>query len=193
MIFNIEIGSTMATQTSPSGTLLRVRAGLVLAAAGVLLAACGSSSKGASSGGTISTGPSTSTSTSAAAKGGGGSVNLGGGSFCDKARKAETDAASAASKLTDGPDALKQLEENAQAELNKLVEVAPSEIKSPISTLVTAENQFFNAFKNANFDVSKIDPTQLQAFSTPQVMAAIDQIDNYLVKSCGINPTAIPS
>jgi hypothetical protein len=188
----------MATQTSPSGTLRRVRTGLALAAAGVLLAACGSSSKSANTGGSISTAPSTSSSASASASskassGGGGSVNLGGGSFCDKARKAETDAASAASKVTDGPDALKQLEENAHSELTQLVNAAPSQIKAPVATLVSAENSFFDALSAANFDVTKVDVSKLDSFSTPQVMQAIDQIDSYLKGTCGINPSDSPS
>lgn len=180
----------MATKTGTSGIIFRVQAGLALAAAATVLAACGSSSKATTGStgttGTTSTAPSTSAKT-------GGSVNLGGGSFCDKARKAETDAASAAAKVTDGPDALKQLEENAQSELNQLVNAAPSQIKAPVATLVDAENSFFNALKNANFDVSKVDTTALSSFSSPQVMQAITQIDNYLVSSCGINPSAIPS
>jgi hypothetical protein len=186
----------MATNTGPSGTFFRVKAGLALAAAGVLLAACGSSSKGASgSAGTVSTAPSASSSSasSKSASSGTGSVNLGGGSFCDKARKAQTDAASAATKLTDGPDAFKQLEENAQAELSQLESEAPSQIKGPVTTLVNAENQFFNALKAANFDVTKVDTSALTAFESPQVMQAIQQIDSYLVSSCGINPSAIPS
>ncbi len=185
----------MATKSGTSGILPRVQAGLALAAAATLLAACGSSSKGASTGtttGTASTAPSASTSTKSSSSGSGG-VNLGGGSFCDKARKAETDAAAAAAKVTDGPDALKQLEENAQSELSQLVNAAPSQIKSPVATLVNAENSFFNALKNANFDATKLDTTALSAFDSPQVMQAIQQIDSYLVTSCGINPSAIPS
>jgi hypothetical protein len=183
----------MATNSGPSGTLYRVRVGVALAAAGALLAACGSSSKGASTGTSTGTSASTAPSTAASKASGSGSVNLGGGSFCDKARKAETDAASAAGKLTDGPDAFKQLEENAQAELSQLVKEAPSQIKAPVTTLVNAEDQFFNALKTANFDVTKVDTTALSSFQSPQVMQAIDQIDSYLKGTCGINPSAIPS
>jgi hypothetical protein len=190
----------MATYNGPSGTLYRVRIGLALAATGALLAACGSSSKAASSG-TTGTTPSTAASTapSAAASskdsGSSGKVStdLGGGSFCDKARKAETDTASAATKLTDGPDAFKQLEENAQAELSKLVVEAPSQIKGPVTTLVNAEDQFFNALKAADFDVTKVSTTATSSFDSPQVTQAIQQIDTYLVTKCGINPSAIPS
>ncbi len=185
----------MATITGHSNVFFRVRAALALAAAGALLAACGGSSKGASSStplGTVSTAPSAAA-TSKASSGSGSSVNLGGGSFCDKARKAETDTAAAATKLTDGPDAFKQLEENAQSELSKLVEAAPSQIKGPITTLVNAENQFFDALKAADFDVTKLSTSVTSSFDSPQVMQAIQQIDSYLVTTCGINPTAIPS
>jgi hypothetical protein len=183
----------MATNTGPSGTLYRVRIGVALAAAGALLAACGSSSKAASTGTTASTAPSAAASSKDSGSSGSGSTNLGGGSFCDKARKAETDAASAASKLSDGPDAFKQLEENAQAELSKLEDEAPSQIKGPVTTLVNAEDQFFNALKAANFDVTKVSTTATSSFEAPQVTQAIQQIDSYLVTTCGINPSAIPS
>jgi hypothetical protein len=183
----------MATYTGPSGTLYRVRIGVALAAAGALLAACGSSSKAASTGTTASTSPSAAASSKGSGSSGSGSTNLGGGSFCDKARKAETDAASAATKLTDGPDAFKQLEENAQAELTKLVAEAPSQIKGPVTTLVNAEDQFFNALKAANFDVTKLSTTATSSFESPQVTQALQQIDSYLVTTCGINPSAIPS
>ena len=168
---------------------------MALAAAGALLAACGSSSKSASTGTTSSTSPSTTPSAAASTKSGSGSVstNLGGGSFCDKARKAETDAASAASKLSDGPDAFKQLEENAQSELSQLVKEAPSQIKGPVTTLVNAEDQFFNPLKAANYDVTKVSTTALSSFQSPQVTQAIGQIDSYLQGTCGINPSAIPS
>ena len=95
--------------------------------------------------------------------------------------------------MTDGPDAFKQLEENAQAELSTLESEAPSQIKGPVTTLVNAENQFFTALKDANFDVTKVDTSALTSFSSPQVMQAIDQIDSYLVSTCHINPSAIPS
>jgi hypothetical protein len=159
----------------------------------VLLAACGSSSKSASTstGTGASTAPAASTSTKGSS--GSGNINLGGGSFCDKARKAETDTASAATKLTDGPDAFKQLEENAQAELSKLASEAPSQIKGAVTTLVNAEDQFFDALKAANFDVTKISTTAVSSFDSPQVMQATQQIDSYLVTACGINPSAIPS
>jgi hypothetical protein len=188
----------MAINSGPSSTFLRVRAVLALAAAGTVLAACGSSSKGASSANTgtgtsstASTSPTAAASTKASS--GSGSVNLGGGSFCDKARKAETDAASAATKVTDGPDALKQLEENAHAELSQLADQAPSQIKGSVSTLVNAEDQFFNALQNANFDVTKVDTSALSSFNTPQVMQAIDQIDSYLVTKCGLSPSDFPT
>jgi hypothetical protein len=183
----------MATNTGTSGTLYRVRIGVGLAAAGALLAACGSSSKASSTGAIATTSTSPSAATSSKPSSGKVSPDLGGGSFCDKARKAETDAASAATKLEDGPDAFKQLEENAQAELSKLESEAPSQIKGPITTLVNAEDSFFNAFKAANFDVTKVDTSALSSFNSPEVMKAIGQIDSYLVTTCGINPTAIPS
>ncbi len=186
----------MATNTGPSGTLYRIRVGVALSAAGALLAACGSSSKAASTGGTVTTGPSTPASSAASSKastGSGSAPNLGGGSFCDKARKAETDAASAATKLTASTESLKQLEENAHSELSQLVAEAPSQIKDSVTTFVGAENKFFSALQAANFDVTKVDTSTLSSFDSPDVTQAIGKIDSYLEGTCGINPSAIPS
>jgi hypothetical protein len=195
MISNIEIRSDMATKSGLSSNFLRVRAVLVLAAAGTVLAACGSSSKGASTGapaGTVSTAPSTSSSSSKSS-GSTGSTNLGGGSFCDKARKAQTDVASAATKLTQTPDQLKAFEENAQAELSKLADEAPSEIKGAVSTIADTENKLLDTLKAANFDFKKIDTSSLSSFDTPQFTQAVQQVDTYLVTKCGLSPSDFPT
>jgi hypothetical protein len=195
MISNIEIRSDMATNSGSSSTSLRVRTILALAAAGTVLAACGSSSKGASTGapaGTVSTAPSTSSSSSKSS-GSTGSTNLGGGSFCDKARKAQTDVASAATKLTQTPDQLKAFEENAQAELSKLADEAQSEIKGAVSTIADTENKLLDTLKAANFDFKKIDTSSLSSFDTPQFTQAVQQVDTYLVTKCGLSPSDFPT
>ena len=61
-----------------------------------------------------------------------------------------------------------------------------------MTTLVNAENQFFTALKDADFDVTKVDTSALSSFNSPQVMQAIEQIDSYLVTTCGINPSDDP-
>jgi hypothetical protein len=187
----------MATNTGPSGTFYRVRIGIGLAAAGALLAACGSSSKAASTGaGGLSTSASTSPSAAASSKDSGspgsGSTDLGGGSFCDKARKASADEASAAASLaSDAPDKIKSFEKNALTELKALKGQAPSEIKGPISTLVDAVSTLYNDLSAANFDSSKVSSQITSQFSSPQFTQAITQIDSYLESKCGINPSAV--
>ena len=185
----------MATNSGPSITILRVRAVLALAAAGAVLAACGSSSKGTAAG-TVSTAPSTSSapaSSSSKSSGSGGSVNLGGGSFCDKARKAETDVSSAAAKLTSSPDQLKAFEENAQSELKKLADEAPPQLKGAVSTIADTENKLLDTLKAANFDFKKIDTSALTSFNTPQFTQAVQQVDTYLVTKCGLSPSDFPT
>jgi hypothetical protein len=185
----------MTTSTRRSRTLLRVRAGLALAAAGVLLAACGSSSKGASgSVGNVGTSPSTSTSSKAASGGGGGGVNLGGGSFCDKAKQASANVSSAAESLsTNTPDKIKTFEQNAIDELKALKDQAPQEIKGAIGTIADAETTLFNDLSAANFDFSKVSSQITTQFSAPAFTQAIQQVQSYLVTKCGLNPSAIPS
>jgi hypothetical protein len=187
----------LGTISGRSSSFLRVRAVLALAAAGTVLAACGSSSKGTSTSapaGTLSTAPSTSSSSPASSKSSdSGKANLGGGSFCDKARTASADVESAASKLTESPDQLKTFEEKAQSELSSLADSAPSDIKGAVSTLAGAENQLLNTLKAANYDFTKIDTSALTAFNTPQVTAAVQQIDTYLVTKCGLSPSDFPT
>jgi CO/xanthine dehydrogenase Mo-binding subunit len=185
----------MATNSGPSGILFRVRAGLALAAAGALLAACGSSSKGASGSTSVgaSTTPSTSSSSSSGSSGSSG-TNLGGGSFCDKARKASTDISSAANGLaTDSPDKIKQFEQSALAEIKALEDSAPSEIKGAIGTLASAEQQLFDDLQSSNFDFTKVSSDVATLFSSQQFTQASQQIENYLVSKCGINPSAFAS
>ncbi len=68
---------------------------------------------------------------------------------------------------------LKQLEENAHSELSQLAGQAPSQIKGSVTTLVNAEDKFFTALKDANFDVTKVDTSALSSFNTPQFMQAV--------------------
>lgn len=184
----------MATYTGLSGNHFRVRAGLALAAAGVLLAACGSSSKSASSGTTTSsTSPSAAASTSSGSSGSV-STNLGSGSFCDKAKQASVNLTGAAAGLaTDTPAKLKQFEENVLTELKALRDQAPAEIKGAVSTIVDAETTLFNDLQAANFDFTKVGADIQTQFSTPQFTEATKQLDSYLQSKCGINPSAVPS
>ena len=161
-----------------------------------MLAACGSSSKGTSTSapaGTVSTAPSTSSSPASSKSSGSKSADLGGGSFCDKARKASADVESAATKLTESPDQLKSFEENAQAELAKLADEAPPQLKGAVSTIADTENKLLDTLKAANFDFKKIDTTALTSFNTPQFTQAVQQVDTYLVTKCGLSPSDFPT
>jgi hypothetical protein len=190
----------MATYVEHPSTLTRVRIGLALGVAGVVLAGCGGSSKTASTGaGTTSAAPSAATSSTApaskAASGSGSSsTNLGGGSFCDKAKSVSAQVMSSAEDLATGtPDKIKAFEQNALNELKALQGQAPDEIKGSISTLVNAEQTLFNDLQAVNFDFSKVGTQIATQFSSPQFTQATTQIDNYLESKCGINPSADPT
>jgi hypothetical protein len=186
----------MAMSTGHPSSLYRVRIGVTVAAAGILLAACGSSSKTASAGASTgsSAAPSAAASTKASKSGGSVSTNLGGGSFCDKAKTASANVGAAAEDLTTAtPAKLKSFEQNALSELKALEGQAPSEIKGPITTLVDAESGLVNALQTANYDFTKLSPEFASQFSTPAFTAAVTKIDNYLETKCGINPSAEPT
>jgi hypothetical protein len=187
----------MATYSNQPKTLYRVRIGLTLAATGVLLTACGSSSKTASGGATTSPSPASSSkavASKAASSSGSSSTNLGGGSFCDKAKTASANVSSAAEDLaTSTPDKIKEFEGNALKELKTLKNSAPDQIKGSISVLVDAEQTLFNDLSAANFDFTKVSSQLASQFSTPQFTQATTNIDNYLESKCGINPSAEPT
>lgn len=192
----------MATKTGSAGALYRVRIGVGLAAAGALLAACGSSSKGASTSGTVTTGPSTAAasttpsttpSSSTSSSSGSGKVNtdLGGGSFCDKAKKASANFNDATDNITtDTPEQLKNFEQSALDELKALQSQAPSEIQAPIGTVVDAEQKLFADLQAANFDFTKISSEITTQFDTPEFTAAESKVTAYLAAKCGIDPSA---
>jgi outer membrane PBP1 activator LpoA protein len=185
----------MATSIGHPSSLYRVRIGVTVAAAGILLAACGSSSKTSSAGTSTTTSTAPSTSASAQASKSSGSsktnLNLGGGSFCDKAKTASANVGAAAESITtDTPDKLKTFEQNALTELKALETQAPSEIKGPITTLVNTESGLVDALQTANYDFTKLNPDFATKFDTPQFTQAVTQIDNYLETKCGINPSA---
>ncbi len=183
----------MAIHAGHSRAFVRIRTGLALAAAGVLLAACGSSSKGATgSVGSASSAPSTAASSSSS-KGTGG-VNLGGGSFCDKIKTAVADESNALSTSSlSNPSSLKDLETKANAALQQLKDSAPAEIKGAVNLVAGAEEQIFTQLSNSNFDFTKVGPQLQGTFTSPQFLQATKQIETYLATKCGINPSAFPT
>lgn len=177
----------------------RVRAGTALIGIAFFVAACGSSgSKAASPGSSSLSKSSPSTSQAPApspsskppkvAKAGSG------GSFCDKARSEEAASAKDAEALTSGnPQQLKQLEEKELSELKGFVSSAPSQIRGAVAILAAGDQKLFSALQAAGFDYSKLDPTTISAFDTPQFTQAADQITAYLASTCGISPSDEPT
>jgi hypothetical protein len=176
----------------------RVRAGTTLVGIAFFVAACGSSGTKAASPGSSSLSKSSSASQAPApsasskppkvAKAGSG------GSFCDKARSEEAASAKDAAALTSGnPQQLEQLEEKELSELKGFVSSAPSQIRGAVAILAAGDQKLFDALKAANFDYTKLSPTTISAFDTPQFTQAADQITAYLASTCGISPSDAPT
>jgi hypothetical protein len=185
----------------------------MVATAGVLtvalLAACGSSATKAASGSSSSakaatTSQSTSASGSSTSPAGGSpstpsssaKVDIGalGSSFCDTARKQETQASQDAQALTsDDPATLKKFEEQAIAELPAFEAQAPAEIKSAVATLVAADRTLFSQLDAAGWDFTKLSPTAVSALESPDFTAATEKITSYLTTKCGITESDAPT
>jgi hypothetical protein len=168
---------------------------LVLVAVGAT--ACGSSSKGAASGTTSTTtsntpaassGASTSAATTTTTKVSGDS----GSSFCNLVRS-DVSAIKSTNYATTSPTDLKKLYQNLGPALSDAESKAPSAIKADFHTFVTAFTPIFALLKNANYDYTKISPSDYATFAsmgTPQVKAASDHVEQYVTQVCHVATTS---
>ncbi len=68
---------------------------------------------------------------------------------------------------------------------------APSAIKADADTVIGALKKLETSFKNANYDVTKIQPTDLAPMQDPKFTASTARIDAYDSQVCGITtPTS---
>jgi hypothetical protein len=197
-----------------AATLVKTGPLAVMVTAALLSTACGSSSGSKSAGSTGSSGATTSaaattpaaatTSAAASAAGassaGGGSATssasvpsaaqttvkaTGGGKFCKDIAAAVNDAANGPSETT--PAALKAQVQKTLSEFKGLLLEAPSAVKADLQIVDDQINTLYGAIAKANYDVTKVDPTLLEASPSPQQQAASDHLDAYAKTTCGIN------
>jgi hypothetical protein len=115
-------------------------------------------------------------------------VATGGGKFCQQVadsvnNQAEKDAALGAS----GTDSLKQSVEDFKSLEGSVLKSAPNAIKPDLVTLFGALDQFYSALAAANYDFTKISPSVEAPLQAPAVVAAEQNVDNYLKNTCGID------
>jgi len=143
------------------------------------LAGCGGGTTHANTATTVSNAAASSSGPSTTFKPSGSSSSK----FCDDARNL-----SKSQQLNPGTDLKKTYQE-----LNSLgprVESeAPSSIKADVHTVFAALNSIGQALAAVNYDISKVNPAQLQAFSTQQFKDATTRIDAYLTQVCGVTST----
>jgi hypothetical protein len=88
---------------------------------------------------------------------------------------------------------LKSIYQNLGSALDRAVSVAPSAIKPDFQTLANAYKPVLKAFADANYDFTKIRPSDYQTFATafanPQIKTASAHIEQYVVQVCHVTPT----
>ena len=156
----------------------------VAVAAVTALAACG----GSSSGGASAAGSPAAGKTSTAASGGGGGGTK---AFCAevKSQEAELQGTALSGVLAGGtPAAWKAYFVKAAALNQRLVDVAPSDIKSTVATLKDTSTQLQDAMAADGYDVSKLGSTKLLTLlRNPARVAASQKITAYVQTACNID------
>jgi hypothetical protein len=91
------------------------------------------------------------------------------------------------------PADLKSIYQNLGSALDRAVSVAPGAIKPDFQTLANAYKPVLKAFADANYDITRIPPSDYRtfatAFSNPQIKTASAHIEQYVVQVCHVTPT----
>jgi hypothetical protein len=106
--------------------------------------------------------------------------------YCDLARQFDS---AVSSPITSDPKALFQQFDTFSAQF---LAVVPGQIKTDAETVINALKQLETAYKAANYDATKVDPSALSALTDPKFKAAADRIDAYDSEVCGITTTSAP-
>lgn len=146
---------------------------------GVVLAACGGGEKTAAPGPAETTAPPV----------------TGGGDYCDLAKKYNDASAQILSSADfSKPEGLRKLFDEAKKAIETVRPVVPSEIKADFEVVVAGFLKYIAALEKANFDFAKIDPKDIESFSTPEFQAASQRLAAYGQRECGIAaPATAPS
>lgn len=153
----------------------RLLATLALAAVG--LVACGGDDNPTLAGGD--------TATTAPARGAAGGSASGGAQpkeFCNA--HAKNEALGELSGTMSDPRAMRAALVEAEANLDKAVETAPSEIRADMKVFADAYRPFIRAMIKADLDFSKIDMSSMSALQDPKTTVAIERIAAYYNRVC---------
>jgi hypothetical protein len=130
--------------------------------------------------------PSTTVSTTASALPTGHS----GSSFCEDARVEKSQENAEIAALTkDTPAEMAQYVTKELGDFGAFIAAAPASIKGDLQTAYTYTKTFFAELKAANYDYSKLTPSETTSLTNPKFTAANKAIANYLQTACGIVPT----
>lgn len=72
----------------------------------------------------------------------------------------------------------------------QFLSTAPSAIQADAQEVVSALKMVETAFKNVNYDVTKLKPTDLTAVQDPKFTASANRIDAYDTQVCGITTSS---
>ena len=107
----------------------------------------------------------------------------GGGDFCTLIASATN------SEKTAGTDtaSVKAQIAKAQGQEKQALALAPSSIKSDVALLFAASNATYAALAKANYDYSKLTPSDMAPLETPEVAAAEKRLKAYTTDVCKIS------
>jgi hypothetical protein len=114
-------------------------------------------------------------------------VATGGGKFCQEVASSINNSAAQEAEATSAPTSIKQDIQNEQAVEAQVLKESPSAIKPDLLTIFGATDKLYAALAAANYDYSKIDPTQLSTLDSPQIMTAEQNIETYVKNTCGVD------
>ncbi len=81
-------------------------------------------------------------------------------------------------------DKASEAADEARANLDELVKVAPVEIRSSVETLISFSHEFIDLLEAADFDVAAIDLAAMEALETAEVDASDDAVDGWIAENC---------
>ncbi len=124
--------------------------------------------------------------TAAVASGGGSDA---GSTFCRDSRALQAQQARELKSFSNGPGAVKKLEQRALAELPTFVAEAPSSIKAAVVKVAQEDRALYLQLAAANFDYTKLGPAATAIFQNPTFVRATSEIADYMSRGCGIKAT----
>jgi len=142
-----------------------ILAALISAAA---LAGCGSDDSDSSSPTTV----------------GGPTTSLERGEFCDLI-KTYSDRFTSLAGGSATPDQLQEIAEDAGSSIQTAIDSAPAELKTDVTVIAGAAEQYLLALKNVDYDMAKLPPDATQSFATPDLAASAARLTAYSQNTCG--------